>query len=223
MNKWIYLSYPLSIKTPAYGDENGFKFQWGKSIEKGDSCNTQYWYLPNHLGTHIDFPKHFVRDGKTARDYPAEFWVFHSPFMVDISPVAHGSIIQLENIPFMRVPENTDLLIVKTGFFLLRGENVYHKDNPGFAPGLAVFLREHFPRLRVLGFDSISLSSFTHRETGRKAHRAFLDHPRPILLLEDMDLSMVNNSLKIKKIIVSPLRVEGADAAPCNVFADIVE
>ena len=92
-----------------------------------------------------------------------------------------------------------------------------------FSPNFAVALRSCFPELRVLGFDSISLSSFAHRKIGREAHKTFLDHHRPILLLEDMDLCMVDNIITLKQVIVAPLRVDGADGAPCTVFANIVE
>jgi arylformamidase len=223
MSKWIYLSYPLSFKTPAFGNEDSLKIQHKKSMEKSDSCNTQYWSLSNHLGTHIDCPRHFVSHGKTLSDYSPDFWIFYYPFIIDISPVEPDLIIQTKDIPLNDTPENMDMLIIKTGFSLLRGKDIYYKNNPGFAPELAVFLRKHFQNLRIFGFDSISLSSFAHRETGREAHKAFLDHPRPILLLEDMNLSMVNNSFKFKQIIVSPLIVDSADGAPCTIFADVVE
>lgn len=223
ISKWIYLSYPLTRKTPAYGGEDSLKIQHEKSIRKGDSCNTLYLSLSNHLGTHIDFPRHFVRAGKTSDDYDPEFWIFHSPFILDISPVEPMLIIEPEAVDMDAVPDNIDMLLIKTGFCHLREKDIYWENNPGFAPRLAAFLRKFFPYIRVFGFDSISLSSFAHRETGREAHKAFLDHSRPILLLEDMDLSMIENGTKLKQIIVSPLRIEGADGAPCTVFADIVE
>ena len=223
MSKWIYISYPLSHKTPAYGGGDSLKIQQEKSIEKGDSCNTLYLSLSSHLGTHIDFQRHFVQAGKTSGDYHPEFWIFHSPFILDISPVKSGLIIEPEDVDLDAVPDNIDMLVIKTGFCRLREKDIYWKKNPGFAPGLAAVLREHFPRLRMFGFDSISLSSFAHREIGQEAHKAFLDHPHPILLLEDMDLSTVDNSTKLKQVIVSPLRVEGADGAPCTVFANVIE
>ena len=191
-------------------------------MEKGDSCNTSCWSLSNHLGTHIDFPRHFVRAGKTSEDYDPEFWIFRSPFILDISPVESGLIIDSEAVDMDAVPDNIDILMIKTGFCCLREKDIYWKNNPGFSPDLTVFLRKRFPGLRVFGFDSISLSSFAYRKTGHEAHKAFLDHPNPILLLEDMDLSAIDNSVKLKQVIVSPLRVEGSDGAPCTVFANIV-
>lgn len=223
MSKWIYLSYSISLDTPAYGGGNSIKIYHEKSIEKGDSCNTQYWRLSNHLGTHIDFPRHFVQAGKTSGDYSPEFWIFHSPFILDISTVEPGLIVEPEDVDMDTVPDNIDMLVIKTGFCQLREKDIYWENNPGFAPSTSTFLRERFPDLRVFGFDSISLSVFAHKETGHEAHKAFLDHPNPILLLEDMDLTKVDNSVKLKQIIVSSLRVDGADGAPCTVFANIIE
>lgn len=223
MGKWIYLSYPLSPDMPAYGGEESLKINHIKSMAKGDSCNTSCWSLSNHLGTHIDFPRHFVRAGKTSSDYGPEFWIFYFPFILDISPVKPGSIIESEAVNLDAVPTNIDMLVIRTGFCSLRKKDIYWKKNPGFAPSLAVFLHEHFSHLRVFGFDSISLSSFVHREIGHEAHKTFLDHHRPILLLEDMDLCIVDNTMKLKQVIVAPLRVEGADGAPCTVFANIIE
>ena len=164
-----------------------------------------------------------MRAGKTSGDYRPEFWIFQSPFILDISTVEPGLIVEPEAVDMDTVPDNTDMLVIKTGFCHLREKDIYWENNPGFAPSMAIFLRNHFPHLKVFGFDSISLSAFAHRGTGHEAHKAFLDHPNPILLLEDMNLSTIDNSVKLKQVIVSPLRVEDADGTPCTVFANIVK
>ncbi len=221
MDKWIYLSYPLGLRTPAYGGGNSLEIRHEKSLEKGDTCNSSCWCLPNHLGTHIDFPGHFVETGKTSDDYFADHWFFCTPIILDISSIEPDFIIKPEDLDLDAVDDNVDILIIKTGFSRRREDEVYWKRNPGFASCLATSLRARFPFLRVLGFDSISLSSYSHREVGREAHKAFLDNPHSILLLEDMDLSMVNSSSKLNQVILAPLRVEEAGGAPCTIFANI--
>lgn len=94
------------------------------------------------------------------------------------------------------IPDNIDMLVIKTDSCHLREKDIYWENNSGFAPGMAAFLRKRFLRLRVFGFDSIALSAFVHSKTGYDAHKAFLDHSNPILLLEDMDLSSIDNNLK---------------------------
>lgn len=223
MNKWIYLSYSLNPETPSYGGGDSIEIYHSKSIEKGDSCNTSYWSLTNHLGTHIDLPRHFVANGKTLNDYNPGFFIFYTPFILDISPVEPGTVIEPDYLNLDDVPADIDMFIIKTGFCLQREKEIYWKENPGFASSLAAILRERFPYLRILGFDSISLSSFAHRKKGHEAHKAFLDYPSPILLLEDMDLTIADNNMRLKQVVVSPLRVEGADGAPCTVFANVFE
>jgi len=214
MRQWLFLSYLLDDNTPVYGGGSVFQSLNDKDINKGDSCNKAQWTLSNHIGTHIDTPRHFSSKGNTLDYYPADFWVFYNIEIIDISPVAPGHILSMKDLPIENLPRNTQLLLIKTCFSNLRKKSVYWQDNPGFHPNLANYLRDNFPKLRVLGFDLISLSSFAHRALGREAHKAFLDHPRPILILEDMDLSQVSNDTHFNHIIVAPLRVNGSDASP---------
>lgn len=221
--KWLYLSHPLSTRTPAYGGEESLKVDHIKNMMNGDSCNKSYWMLSNHLGTHIDFPRHFSHNGKTACEYPAEFWIFHTPYLMDISPIDPRVIIDPHDINGIDIPENVDLLLLKTNFVKRRSKQAYWKENPGIHPSMAFFLRNNFKKLKVLGFDFISLTSFSHRELGRNAHREFLDQSNPILILEDVDLSKVSNKTKIEAVIISPLIIKQSDAAPCTVFAQLSE
>ncbi|WP_169742926.1 cyclase family protein [Desulfobacter vibrioformis] len=75
--QWIFLSYPLSKDTPAFGNGNGICIQALKQMDSGYSCNTRCWNLPNHLGTHLDFPRHFIPNWNHATDYNAGFCVFN--------------------------------------------------------------------------------------------------------------------------------------------------
>ncbi len=217
--KWMFLSYPLSMDTPVFGGGYGMRIQALKQMESGDSCNTSYWNLPNHLGTHLDFPKHFIQNGRNGSDYNADFLVFNHSWIIDLENVEPGEIISAEQVKDFFIPHEVELLIIKTGFCKNRDKAVYWQKNPGFSPQLAKFLKDTFPDLKVLGFDSISIASFVHRQTGRKAHKSFLEGDRPLLLLEDMDLNHVWADASFKQIIVAPLRVAKTDAAPCTVLA----
>jgi kynurenine formamidase len=218
---WIFLSYELNEGTPSYGKGSMMQIQQGKRMADGDSCNTQEWCISNHLGTHIDAPRHFSEDGNTIDQYPPQFWMFSNPCLVDISPVSSGQIVGCDQIQTSEIPSDTDLLLIKTGFGLYRDSDEYSLNNPGLAPDLADFLRERLPSLRVVGLDSVSISSYTDRESGRDAHRRFLHHDRPILLLEDMDLSALGKTESLMEVLILPLRVTKADASPCTVIARI--
>lgn len=216
---WIYLSYPLRPGIPAYGGGQGFTKHKDKQIETGDSCNTSQWAISSHIGTHLDFPRHFSGHGSTLDDYEPGFFLFCRIHIADLSNVEPGMIIGPGQLDLALVPEDTELLIIKTGFGTFRDKELYWQQNPGFHPDLADYFRENLKDLRIMGFDSISLSSFANRDLGRRAHRAFLAHDRPILPLEDMDLTRVHITTKINLAIIAPLLVSGADGAPCTVIA----
>lgn len=220
-NNWIFLSHILNSESPSYGGGHGFTEQKDKQMDQGDSCNTSNWALSNHMGTHLDFPRHFSARGKTLDDYDPEFFIFTQVFILDISPADPGLIITPDHLDLKAAPADTELLIIRTGSGIYRGQDTYSQNNPGFHPHLADYLRENLPSLRVLGFDSISLSSFANRDLGRQAHREFLDNDKPILPLEDMNLEQINGSTNIEMAIIAPLRVSAADGAPCTVLAEV--
>ena len=213
-----YLSYFISENSPMYGNDTGIQFAPDKEMIKGDSCNTIKLAVPNHTGTHIDLPYHFNPNGKTLSDYPATYWQFDLVELIDLSgKVDDGQIIGPELFTDLENFE-TELLLIKTGYGAYRGTDRYTITPPGLSADLAPFLRNNFHKLRCIGMDLISVSSYSNRDEGRKAHHAFLnpDEGEPILLIEDMKLDIDG---PFNKVIVAPLLIDNADGAPCTVLA----
>jgi arylformamidase len=218
MTSTLYLSYPLSDNTPLFGNAKGISLIADKQRKKGDSCNTMLWSFPNHAGTHIDAPLHFDFQGKSITDFPAGFWIFNQIEILDISGrVSDSQIIIPEDFPVFRL-ENPDLVLLKTGYHQYRGTDRYTLTPPGVSPKVADWLRRYYPSVSVLGMDLISVSSYANRTIGREAHHSFLNPKSgiPILLLEDLCLEDCG---ELEKVIVVPIRVQNADAAPCTVIA----
>ncbi|GIV34074.1 MAG: metal-dependent hydrolase [Chitinophagales bacterium] len=217
MTAYQRLSYILDADIPVYGNGTRPGFSRINDMRKGATANKTALTLDSHMGTHIDFPLHFLADGRGGEDYQAHELVFQHALLVEVP--TEGGLIQnnaLQNIP---QDVHLDLLLIKTGFCYKRHTDDYWQNNPGFASETAAYLQEKFPSLRAIGFDSISLSSFLHREEGRIAHRAFLS--RNILIIEDMDLRNVTPHTRFEKIMVAPLLFSACDGAPCYVLAEI--
>ena len=213
-----YLSYSLSEKTPLYGNGKGIHFSSDKKMSKGDSCNTMNLSFLNHSGTHIDFPYHFNPDGKTINDYPADYWQFTQVELINLSGSVNDRQIIVPDIFPKPINCEADLVLIKTGYEKYRGTNRYTLTPPGLSADLAPYFREKYPKLRCVGMDLISVSSYSNREEGRKAHHAFLnpDKSEPILLIEDMNLNVDG---PFNTVIVAPLLIDNADGAPCTVLA----
>lgn len=208
--KPCYLSHFIDESTPVYGGlKNTISLNKISSISNGDTANSKKVSFPNHVGTHIDFPKHFGNNGKKCSDYPASFWIFNKVGFLDCS---------IEEVPdkVSLLPETIELLILKTGFGKNRDKDIYWSSQPVIPASFALLFRSAFPNLRVFGFDMISLTSKLDRAEGKKAHTAFLlEHD--ILILEDM---MINSlSISPEKVIISPLQIGVLDGAPCTVIS----
>lgn len=214
---YIYLSYYLNEDTPLYGGNKGIIINKLSEIKNGDSSNTKELIFNNHSGTHIDFPNHFIDNGKVSNDYDPDFWFFNNPYLIKYN-AEENEIIDLNDSMLLSIPTNVDFLIIKTNFYKVRNQTKYWKYNPGISPNLATKLRTKFSKLRAIGFDFISLTSYQNRILGRKSHKEFLGK-NEILIVEDMDLSLLKN--QPKKIMCFPLQVKNIDGAPVNVIAEL--
>jgi len=222
--KSIYLSYILDENTPTYGNKSQFKKIKTSSIKNGDIANDTTINTTVHIGTHIDMPYHFFEDGQTIEDFSIDFFNFENILFIELNP--QNLIIKDELIKSLENLENKEayeLLLVKTGICNKREQKEFWEFNFGFDPKIASYLKEFFQNIRVFGFDCISVSSFQNRTLGREAHKAFLNPKKPILLLEDMDLTKVDKNTKFKRVIVAPLRALRCDGLPCTVIGEIFD
>lgn len=202
---------------PVYGGSNRPELTSLKAIDKDDSCNTWRMCFENHWGTHVDGANHFFANGRKIMDYPADFWIFDNPQLLDIL-LEPGELLRWDMIN-AKLDRDADLLLLKSGWGQNRNSNLYWQENPGIHADVGIGVRHMNCAVRAVGIDWISVSSFVHREEGREAHRAFLDPDGkgwPVLLIEDMDLSA--DLTKLLRVFATPLRVQGIDSAPCTVI-----
>ena len=219
--KYIFLSYLLNEELTAFADGKRLEIDEVSKISSGDSSNNTEIHLPTHFGTHIDFPYHFSDNGKKVETYPADYFVFDHVQFVDIQDrINDNDIININHFNNIYFNPEAELLLVKTGYYEFRNQKKYWNENPAFHSDLAIYLKDHLPKLRTIGFDTISLSSWNKRTLGREAHKTFLIE-NDILLIEDMDLSELDSTSKFEKVIVAPLRVSGLEGAPVTVLAEI--
>jgi len=220
LNKIVYLSHILDRSTPSYGNRNQFEIVKKTSIANGDPANDSLISTTVHIGTHIDLPYHFYENGQTIEQFEAFFFEFKNVLFISLAPesiiIKDDLVKKLESV---QDKEKYEIIIVKTGICHIRSTDEFSTKNYGFSPELAGYIRKNFPDVRMFGFDSISVASFSERAIGREAHKAFLQPELPLILLEDMDLSMCDSKTKINHITIAPLRAANCDGLPCTVIA----
>ena len=220
---WIFLSHQLNEKHFSYGNRDRIHISNPNSIIDGDTSNNTHLSLPTHFGTHIDYPYHFDSNYKNGDNFPPEYFISIKVQIIDKSNSNNaGYYFETKDFDGIKFISDTEILIIKTGMGDHLHEDIYWNDNPGFSPELAAYFKQKMPKLRLFGFDSISLTGRRFRTEGKEAHREFLLEQN-ILILEDMYLEPLSKNTNIEEVIISPLRFENADGAPVTVFAKICE
>ena len=221
---FILLSFTLSASTPIPGGRTALSVHVDESVEQGNLGNTFYYTAWNHAGTHVDAPGHMLPRGKVITDLDISYLVFEHPYLVNV-PKKDDQLITADDLrPHADVLAQSDLLLLRTGFTEHRGADPsrYRDHNPGLSIEVARYLSSHhFPRLRAIGIDSISMAAAAHALEGLEAHKILFakNDQHPVVLIEDMDLSA--DLTHLKRVIVAPLFIEGLDSSPCTVIAEV--
>ncbi|MCF8414142.1 MAG: cyclase family protein [Melioribacteraceae bacterium] len=220
-NSFELLSHILSNETPSYGDRDSLEIIEKSSIKSGNTANSSEWnFSINHIGTHIDVPKHFYDDGLTITDYHISEFIFNSPIKLDI-PRTTSDLIEYSEFK-KSIPDISEVILIKTGYEKYRGTEKYWNDNPGISPDCASQIRNNHPNIKAIGFDFISLTSWTHKPEGRVAHQNLLstnDNTDRFIIIEDLSLLNINNQ-QLSKLFVIPLFVKQANGSPATVFCE---
>ena len=215
--RYKYLSHFITEGMPVYGARARLGIKASRSISKGDSANVYRFSLENHWGTHIDAPGHFFQNGSRIEDYPAANWVFNNPGVAQVS-LKPSEILYLGDWT-KRLSRSNDIILIRSNWSRFRKTKKYIYENPGIHPEVAVYLRKHFPKLRAIGIDWLSISSGSDKPLGRQAHRAFLNSSgkgKPIFIIEDMFLA--HDLSALRSIIAVPFVISGVDSSPCSVL-----
>jgi|SRR5208283_2758687 len=215
----IPISYPLNSGIPLYPGTPAIKINPEKSIAKGDSANTSVISMSSHAGTHVDVPRHFCRDGFSVKDVFQRVNPYSPAYCIDL-PATGDESIRFEDLDEkLADKEDALVLLIRTGTWQLRHSDprTYVTTHPWVHPGVAPFLRHRCPCLRMVGIDTLSISTPSHRLEGRESHNAFLCNKAPILLLEDADLSLVTPQNKFVLTII-PWLIEDLDGVPVTAF-----
>jgi kynurenine formamidase len=191
-------------------------------IAQGKSSNTSYIELFAHTGTHIDMPWHFNEKGWKILDFEIGDFVFEEVSLIDIPKGAYEPVLWEELAPFESQLLETDALLIRTGFGEQRVKNpsLYVQGTPGLSVNAAKKL-SGFDKLICIGVDFISIENIDQaRKTGYPIHHTLLGRPKPLILLEDANLSVLGTS-KINRIYLFPLRMDGLEASPVTAVAEI--
>ena len=201
--KYYDISLNLSADTVRWITSPPFELHERRRMSRGDHNNSSAVTLSLHSGTHMDAPFHFVPDGPTIDELPLD--LFMGPTLVHA--VETDRYINAEHVAAIELAGITRVLFKTRNSELLK--------RPSYEPDFVAFSVEAAEALVTQGVKLVGLDYLSVAHAGEEqvpVHRAFLD--RGVALLEGIDLSRINPGRY--ELICFPIRVRGADGAPCR-------
>jgi arylformamidase len=175
------------------------------------------WYvlqevrMSTHVGTHIEFPYHHRRDGKSAADYPIERLVGDA-VVLDYSHKKKGEEITAEEICGAGVDIRCgDIVLIRTDMHKLWKTPRAHD-----RPALSVEAAQHLVERGIYGIGTDATGLEVRGRDDQPVHKIFFAHD--VAMIESM-----TNLDKLSKerftIYILPLRVQGMDSCPVRIIA----
>lgn len=212
MKKIYDLSQPLNQDAPFWPYYPPFEVKYIKrKAEHG--VNAQYIQTSNHMGTHLDAPRHFVTGGKTIDQIPLD-WLYGSGVIVDLSDELTDLDLYTPEMIEKRVEvKKGDILLLYTGWsrFAQFGdtpdEERYIHLHPGAHRDMVTWLLDM--KIHIWGVDCISTDHPMDLPIGRflgKGMHGHCDRVRALCeekfgkenmddLFPDSDYQMTHNQL----------------------------
>lgn len=186
--------------------------------------------LPEHAGTHVDAPAHFVRGAATVdaiapADLRADAVIVDVRAAVarDADYAVRAADLEAWERAHGAMPEHA-LVIARTGWEARWSDEARYRNAdaksvmhfPGFAPEAIAWLLAHHPGFVGAGIDTLSIDVGPSRDF--TAHKKLLGAGKyGIENLAGLDALPARGAT----VLVAPLKLAGGSGAPARVLADV--
>jgi arylformamidase len=199
----IDISVQLDARTPVWPDSDGFRTVRTRSLEMGDPANVTRLECDVHVGTHIDAPRHFLRDGATVEMLPLEMLIGPAT----VADLPRCPLVTAALLESLALPRDTRRLLMRTGNSRLWKEPCFQTGYTALSPDAARWIVDR--GIGLIGIDYLSVERYG---TGPDAHTILLE--ADVVILEGLDLT--DAPAGKYELICLPLRLAGAEGAPAR-------
>lgn len=195
----------ISNELPVYPGDPPVKVTRVMSLEQGDVARVSHLSFSTHIGTHIDPPYHFMRDGQPLDQVPLD--VFIGP----------ASVIDVGEVDVIdaAVLRRFDLAGATRVLFKTKNSRFWHTTNE-FQTSF-VYLEADAAALlvecgvRLVGIDYLSVEKFNFEEP--TTHWTLLG--ANVVIVEGLDLTEVPPG--DYELLCLPLKIKDGDGGPARV------
>ena len=195
----------IAADLPVWPGDPPIEIERVMSLEKGDIARVSRVSFSTHIGTHIDPPYHFMRDGLTLDQVPLE--VFIGPArVIDVGEVACIDIADLARHDLAGV---TRLLFKTRNARFWPEDKVFHSDFVYLTTPAAEWLVAR--GIKLVGIDYLSIEVFGFEKP--TTHWTLLGHN--VVIVEGLDLRAVPPG--DYELLCLPLKIKDSDGGPARV------
>jgi arylformamidase len=204
--EWIDVTFPVVDGMVHWEGDPAVKINYFASIATGAPCNVSLLTMSAHTGTHMDGPRHFIKDGRGLEDLPLD------------AVMGPCRVIELQSREFVKVEDLKPHNLQKGERIILKTANTtkswamapnFDKDFIYIGRDAAKYIADC--GVRTIGVDYLSVGGFY--KDGVETHHALLGPE--VWIIEGLDLSRIKPGNY--EMICLPIKLANkADGAPAR-------
>lgn len=201
---WKDISVPLCDSMVQWPGDPVCRIERVRKMEQGDMCNLTHLSMSVHTGTHMDAPRHFLPDGITMEKMPME------------PVIGRCRVIEFEVEDQITADDLKKLRLLSGQRLLFKTRNSarswtmkeFDKDFISIRSDAAQVLADL--KIMTVGVDYMSIGGYGKDVV--ETHQIMLG--AGIWVIEGLNLSEIKPGYY--DLICLPVKIEGADGAPCR-------
>ena len=203
--RWIDVTVPLQNGMPNWPGDPECHITKAASMDEGAVCNLTHLNLSAHTATHMDAPRHFIANGLTMEQMPLD------------AVIGPCRVLDLQAVENQITPADLEPHELQGGerlLFKTRNSarswalNHFDRDFISIRADAAQFLVDH--GVKTVGVDYLSIGGFEKDVV--ETHQIMLG--AELWVIEGLNLSGIKAGAY--ELLCLPLKIEGADGAPCR-------
>jgi kynurenine formamidase len=217
------MSRPIDLSLPIHEGMLTFPVHWHPVVEITqlgrhgvENRETRKLVFGTHCGTHVDAPRHFIPGGKTVEALDLDMLVGPAR-LLDFTPAAPKQEFGVEDFKKRLGDEKPTRLLLRFDWSDHWNTMAFYTEQPFITEEAAEWLVER--GVRLVAMDTPQLDNPAHGRTSAKdspIHKIMLG--REVIFVECCTNLRELTGPEVE-LVVLPLKILGADGAPCRVIA----
>lgn len=206
-SKYYDLTTSISERTVVFPGDPEYSMRKVCALDEGSPFNLCHMQFGNHTGTHIDYPAHVIKEGKTSSDFSIDHLI-GSGIIIKV-PDTERSITKrfISEQPIM----SSDIVFFKTANSKLSKQDKFTDNYVYIEPEAAEELLRK--QVKIVGIDYISVDKYDAEDL--PVHKSLLSNE--VLIVEGLELN--NAPIGRCEIYIMPLNIINMDGLPARVVA----